>query len=105
MNTEPKPPSRTGAWITFIIRIILGLAFIDGVFTETGIWTAIFAFLILTGSEVHGFVLRKTIRDIHGLYAAVMVSLSQSHNVFNELFHPLDSSGNPKEDPDNPDKG
>ena len=42
--------------VSCIIRFILTLALIYGVYTETGIWTGISFLLITFGMEAHGFV-------------------------------------------------
>lgn len=46
-----------------IIRIVLSLAIVLGVYTETGIFTALFAFLSLAATEIISEIL-KTIRQI-----------------------------------------
>lgn len=40
--------------LSFIIRITLTIALIYGVYTETGIWTALSLFLIFANTELQG---------------------------------------------------
>jgi hypothetical protein len=42
-----------------IIRWILSAALVYGIYTETGKWTAIFAFLVLAESELSAWYARK----------------------------------------------
>ena len=39
-----------------ILRVILTLALLGGVYTETGVWTTVGFFLIFLGFEAHGFI-------------------------------------------------
>jgi hypothetical protein len=41
---------------TFIVRIILTILLLYGVYTETGFWTALSLFLIFTGFEIESFL-------------------------------------------------
>ena len=45
--------------IRFIIRIGLSLLLLYGVYTETGIWTAISMFLCFVALEAHSFILNN----------------------------------------------
>ena len=47
------------AKVITIIRVTLGLALVYGVYTETGIFTAILSILILVGSEMMTLTLSK----------------------------------------------
>ncbi len=88
-----KPPSRKKAWTLLIIRIIILLALVYGIFLETGICTALFALFIIMGAEIRGHLMKKLINDVMGLYAAVSV-------IFTGRFPPLDKHHNPYSDAD-----
>ncbi len=53
--------------ITFIIRIVLSFLLIYGVFTETGVFTALFCFLTMLSIEVTNYnqkSLISSMRDV-----------------------------------------
>ncbi len=72
-----KPPSMARAWATLIIRVVLFMALIYGIFLEAGICTAFFALFILIGSEIRGHVIRKLVNDVFGIYGLLSVILSK----------------------------
>jgi hypothetical protein len=41
------------------VRIILTLCLIYGVYTETGVWTALSLFLVMTGLELNGLAVKN----------------------------------------------
>lgn len=45
--------------ISIIIRIILSLMLLYGVYTETGVWTTLSLFLVFTGMEIVTQLMRK----------------------------------------------
>lgn len=57
--------------IPIISRIILTLLLIYGVYTETGMWTALSLFLVFVGIEIQGYLIGKlklnlSIKNIFG---------------------------------------
>lgn len=47
-----------------LIRICLEVALIYGIYTETGVWTTVFAVLITIRTEVSGFLLAPVVRHV-----------------------------------------
>ena len=69
--------SRKKSWATLIVRIIILLALIYGIFLETGICTTLFALFVLIGTEVRGHLMKKLVNDVMGLYAVLTVLLTR----------------------------
>lgn len=49
---------------TTIIRLIMSLALVYGVFTETGVWTAVSIFLMFVKAEVIAILFKKLLEDV-----------------------------------------
>ena len=60
--------------IPIIIRIILTLLLVYGIYTETGIWTALSLFLVFVGMEVQAYLTGK------------LRSYLSIKNIFGEVF-------------------
>ncbi len=52
---------------TFYIRIVVTIILIYGVYTETGIWTAIFAANVCIAAEMSGVILKSIQERIKAL--------------------------------------
>lgn len=53
----------------FAVRIVLSIVLVYGVYTETGLWTAVFAALITIGIELAAMqiaILIKQVRELRG---------------------------------------